>query len=124
MLYFKFNQNVHLSNPTGVSKIAVTVYSSGVFRAHPSGVRVSQYSVFCVLLCGLLFVTLSPFLRPLYCLSFNLRLLITPLVFSTFSYICSIYRTQTYPNTSLTLNFLFYIWWVQYIQPKRILTQF
>jgi hypothetical protein len=37
------------SHTTGLSNGAVTVYSSGVLRAHPSGVRVSQYSVFCVL---------------------------------------------------------------------------
>jgi hypothetical protein len=44
------------SHTTGLSNGAVTVYSSGVLRAHPSGVRVSQYSVFCVLFCGLGYV--------------------------------------------------------------------
>jgi hypothetical protein len=45
------------------------------------GVRVTQYLVFCVAFCRLLFALLSVFIWPLLCLSFDLRLLITLLVF-------------------------------------------
>jgi len=60
--------------------------------AHPSGTpafvpgfsedRVVESLVFCVVLCTSLFVL---FLWPLYCLSSDLQLLITPLVSSNFS---------------------------------------
>ena len=46
--------------------------------------RVSQSLVFCIVFCISLFVILS-FFWPTYCLSFDLRLLITPLVSSNVS---------------------------------------
>jgi hypothetical protein len=49
-----------------------------------SGVRLVQSLVFCVVFCTSLFVFLSRFFYPLYCLSFDLRLLVTPLVSSNF----------------------------------------
>jgi hypothetical protein len=51
-----------------------------------SGVRVTWSLVLCVMICRSLFVLLSLFFWPLCCLSFNLRILITPLVSSTSSY--------------------------------------
>ena len=52
-----------------------------------SRARVAQSLVFCVALCRSLSVRFSFFFWPLYCLSFfNLRILITPLVSSNFSW--------------------------------------
>jgi hypothetical protein len=54
--------------------------------SHPvfGGVRVARFLVFCVMFCRSLFVF---FVWPLSCLSvFDLRILITPLVSSIFSY--------------------------------------
>ena len=50
-----------------------------------SGVRVTQSLVLCVMCCRSLFVFLSFFICPLCCLSFDLRILITPLVSSNSS---------------------------------------
>ena len=44
-----------------------------------SEVRVTRSLVLCVMLCRMLFVPLSFFFCPLYCLSFYLRILIAPL---------------------------------------------
>ena len=49
-----------------------------------SGICVTRSWLFCVVFCRSLFVLLSFFLWPLYCLPFDLWLLITPLVFSNF----------------------------------------
>ena len=62
---------------------AGTANSSGVLPVF-TGVRVARSLVFCVMFCGSLFVVLSFFLWPLCCLSFDLQLLITPLVSSNF----------------------------------------
>ena len=51
-----------------------------------SGVRVTQFFVLCAVYCISLFVLLSFFFWPLCCLSFDLRILITPLVFSNSSW--------------------------------------
>ena len=51
-----------------------------------SGVRVTRSLVLCVLFCRSLFVLLSFFFWPLCSLSFDLRILITPLVSSSPSY--------------------------------------
>ena len=53
------------------------------FTAWFNAIRIAQSVVFCVVFCIVLFVLLFFFLRPLYCLSFDLQLLITPLVSST-----------------------------------------
>ena len=45
-----------------------------------NGVRVTRSLVSCVMFCRSLFVMLSFFFRPLCCLSFHLRFLITPLL--------------------------------------------
>ena len=70
---------------TGATSGAENAYTSAPpeFTLGFSGVRVAQSLVFCVMLCRLLFVLLS--FLPLYCLSFNLWLLITHLVSSNFS---------------------------------------
>jgi hypothetical protein len=49
-----------------------------------NGIRVARSLVFCVMLCRSLFVHLSRFSFQLYCQSFDLRLLITPLLFLNF----------------------------------------
>ena len=46
-----------------------------------SGVRVARSLVFCVVFCRSLFVLLPFFIWPLRCLSFDLRILITPFVY-------------------------------------------
>jgi hypothetical protein len=51
------------------------------------GVYVAQSAVFCVVFCRSLFFFILPFFFwPLHYLSFYLRILITPLVFSNFSW--------------------------------------
>ena len=60
-----------------------------------SGVRVAQSFLFCVMFCRSLFVPLYFFFWPLYCLSFDLRLLLTPLASSNFS----LYNTYLYLNS-------------------------
>ena len=52
-----------------------------------SGVRVSRSLLLCAMICRLLFVLLSLYIRPLCCLSFlYLRILIDPLVSSNAFY--------------------------------------
>ena len=51
-----------------------------------SGIRVTRSLVLCAVLCRSLFVLLSFFFWPLCCLSFYLRILITPLVSLPSSY--------------------------------------
>ena len=50
-----------------------------------SRVCVVRFLLFCVMVCRALFVSLSFFCLSLCCLSFNLRLMITTLIFSNFS---------------------------------------
>ena len=54
-----------------------------------SGVQVTRSLVFCVMFCKSLFVFLSLFFQPLCCLSFNLGIVIAPLVSSKSS--CKLY---------------------------------
>ena len=56
------------------------------FTSFFSGVHVARSLVFWVMFCRSLYVLLSFFVWSLCCLPFNLRLLITPLVCSNFSY--------------------------------------
>jgi hypothetical protein len=87
---------------TDVTCGAETAYHSG---AHSSPlvfnlVRVALALVFCVVFCRSLLFLLSIFLSPLYCLSFDLWLLPTPLLSSDFSsYVChlSMKKCQSYP---------------------------
>ena len=67
---------------TGVTSESGAGNPSGAHEFSPvfSGVRVVRSSVFCVLFLRLLLVPLSFFFWPLYCLSFDLRILITPLL--------------------------------------------
>jgi hypothetical protein len=67
-----------------------------------SGLRVAPSFVFCVVFCRLLFVLLSFFFWPLYCLSFDLRLLGTPLIYSIFSYIASVLHWLILSNYSIS----------------------
>ena len=69
-------------------KTAPTAYPFGSpeFNLVFSGTHDSQSSVFCVVFWASLFLYLSLFFWSLYCLSlFNVPLLITPLVYSSFS---------------------------------------
>jgi hypothetical protein len=76
------------NNTTGATCGAETAYTFGAFEFTPvfSGVRVARSLVFCVMFYRSLFAPLCVFLWPLCCLSFDLRLLITHLVSSNFSY--------------------------------------
>ena len=67
-----------------------------------SKVHPAQSLVFCIELCQLLFVILYFFFWALYCLSFDLWLLITPLVYSHF-YSSSV-QTMATPSKQLTKN--------------------
>ena len=74
-----------ISNTTGVTCGAGTAGLSGAHKYIP-GLKRGSSSLICVVLCKSLFVPLSFFLWPLYCLSFfNIRLLITAFVMSSFS---------------------------------------
>ena len=75
-----YNLVCNKNNTTGASRrAALTYYSEPMVL---SVVRVVQSLVFLVVFCRSLFVRLSVFYWPLYCLSFfDLRLLITSLIF-------------------------------------------
>ena len=65
--------------------IVINSLERWLHRVHPvgfNGVRVTRSLVLCVMFCRMLFVPLSFFIWPLYCLSFYLRILIAPLVSS------------------------------------------
>ena len=65
-------------NATGATRRAETVYHSGAPEFIPSCIVGHESLVFCVVVCLYINVCLFVFiLRPLYCLSFDLRLLIT-----------------------------------------------
>ena len=74
-------------NTTGAISGARTAYPSGE-PEFISGIRLGHFArsfVFCVVFYGSLFVLLSFFIWPLCCLSFKLRIPITP--FSTFKFL-------------------------------------
>ena len=79
VLHFILKSNVYLI--FFLSHIKMCFCSSPVF----SGVRVTRSLVFCPVFCRLLFVLLYFFFWSLCCLSFFLRILITPLVSSNSS---------------------------------------
>ena len=66
------------SNTTGVTCGAGTANPD--FTPVLRGVRVARSLVFCVLFCRSLLVLMFFSFCPVYCLSFDLRILITPLV--------------------------------------------
>ena len=71
------------------SCICFVVKVTGCFWVHLpvfSGVRVTRSLVLCVMFCRSLFVLLFFFFCQLCCLSFDFWILITPLVFSNYSY--------------------------------------
>ena len=74
------------SNTTGATSGAGTAYPSWTPGFIPSfrGIRVTRSLVLCVMFYRSLFVHLPFLFWPLYCLSLDLRILITPLVSSTF----------------------------------------
>ena len=71
----------------------ISYNSSSAFLEHMSshqgisGVRVTRSLGFCAVFC-VTFILLSFFIWPLFCLSVDLRLLITPLASSSFSCFC------------------------------------
>jgi hypothetical protein len=83
------------TNPQLVSLIVLQINRSNSVKIQipestttVSDVRVSRPLVFCVVICWPLFVPLSFLMLPLYCLSFfNVRLLITPFVFSNLQHL-------------------------------------
>jgi hypothetical protein len=85
-----YNVHVFNSNTTGVNCGAGTPNLHECLRSLPvfSGVRVAAQSlVFCVMFYRMLFVFCS---WPLYCLSFDLQLLITPLYLQNFLFLSNI----------------------------------
>jgi hypothetical protein len=74
--------NFNKCNTTGAISGSINdclSFTSTEFTLVVSGVRVTQFSIFCVILCLPLFVILSFISWPLYCLLFfELRLLINP----------------------------------------------
>ena len=86
--FMTYNWICKINNTTRATRRRGTGYPSGApdFTTCFSGVRVARSLVFCVILCRSLFVLLCLFTWPLYCLFvFDLRLLITPLMSSSFS---------------------------------------
>ena len=83
MMYVKFN-----STMTGVTCGAETVNPSRTPQLTPAfnWVHIARSIVFCVMFYRSLFVFVSFFFWPLCCLSFDLRLLLTLLVYYNFSY--------------------------------------
>jgi hypothetical protein len=80
--------------------------SSTVF----SGVRGARSLFFCVMFCRSLFVPLSFFFWPLYCLSFYLRLLITPLASSSCSYQRYLSTMDISSSFVWSFNTIFVLW--------------
>jgi len=89
-LYYKAFRSFPHSwlNTTGVTSGAGIAYPSGApeFTSMFSGVRVTRSLVLCVKVLRSLFVPLSIFFSSLCCLSFDLRILITPLVSSDYPF--------------------------------------
>jgi hypothetical protein len=75
--FINYHRVCNKSNTTGSTSGVGSVYHSGAHEFIPSftGVRVAQSLVCCGVFCRSLFVLLSFFLWPLYCLSFDLQLL-------------------------------------------------
>jgi hypothetical protein len=86
------HQVCNYSNTTGATSGEGTAYPSGATEFNPvfSGVLVTRSLVFYVLFLRLFFVLFVLFFEPLYCLSFDLRILITSLVSSNSSYMKTI----------------------------------
>jgi len=86
------------SNTTGVICGAGTANPSREPEFTPvfSEVRVARSLVFCVMFCVSLCVLLSFSSLTLCCLSFDIRLLITPVVSSNFSSDCKLYVSVLY----------------------------
>ena len=77
--------NITVVNQRGVTHVEQKVLALPKHPSSPnvfSGVRVARFLVFCVLFSRSLFII---FFLALHCLSFDLRLLITPIVSSNFS---------------------------------------
>jgi len=73
-----------------------------------SGVRVTRSLVLCVMFCRSLFVLLSLFFRPLCCLSFDLLILINPLVSSNSS---SDRRQHFYIKVAVEIEYILILKW-------------
>ena len=87
MMFVSFNSNTQVSL---VEQELLTIPEHPSSSLISSEVRVARSLVFCVVLCRSLFVILSFFCWPLDCLSFfDLRLPITALVSSKFSFTIS-----------------------------------
>ena len=82
MVYYRV---CSMNNTTGATSGAGTAYPSGTLEFTPvfSGVSAARSLVSCIVFCILLFVPLTFFFWPLFCLFFfDLRILITTLVSS------------------------------------------
>jgi hypothetical protein len=79
-----YHRGFNKSNSTDATCWTITAYPSESPGFTPvfSGVRGALSLVFCAMFCRSLFVLLSIFFWPLYCLSFDLRLLITPFFYT------------------------------------------
>jgi len=86
--------------------------SSTIFRE----VRVSRTLVFCLVCCRSLFVLLSFFVWTLYYLSFNLRILITPLVSSTLPCLSSLIRILRLSFVFMFILLLICLDWAEYVK--------
>jgi hypothetical protein len=87
--FVTYHRFCNKSSTTGATFGAGTAYPSGVPEFIPCfcGVRVARSLVFCVMFCRSLFVLLTFFFWPLYCMSFfDLQYLITPLVTPNISF--------------------------------------
>jgi hypothetical protein len=84
--------HIHL-HTTDATSGAGTVYLSGTpaFNTGFSRVRVAKYVVFYVVFCRLLLIFFFLFFWSLFCLSYDLRLMITHLVSQNLSWICPIF---------------------------------
>ena len=101
-----------IPSKTNASSGRGTAYPSGEREFTPvfSGIRVTSSLILCVMFCRSLFVLLSFFIWPLCCLSFDLRILITPWYLQTL-------LTLTFVNF---LSLLLQITWYYLQEDKRI----
>jgi len=95
------------SNTTGATHGTGTANRPEHLSSHPdcSEVRVTRSLVFYVVLCRSLFIRLFSFVCPLCCLSFDLQLMITPLVSSNF-YSLLLHHVLSYWSSQIVWYFV------------------
>jgi hypothetical protein len=87
LIFYQYYLEVYSIEHYVVKFVSALRQVSGFLRGNCMWVRVTRSLVLCVMFCRFFFLRLSFFFWPLYCLSFDLRILITPLVSSNCSFL-------------------------------------